>query len=113
MNKILVVDDEPGIRRVLKTILSIKGFDVIEAVDGVKALEALKKYSFDLIITDIQMPNADGFEVVEEASDTPIIVMSANSMLLDCMCKYPQVKARILKGIDFITKIENDPLILG
>lgn len=76
---ILVVDDEPQITRVLKTTLSARGYSIRAAGDGVQALDEMKNWSPDLIITDLKMPNMDGLELcrkVRAQSRIPIIVLS-------------------------------------
>jgi two-component system KDP operon response regulator KdpE len=76
---ILVVDDEPQITRVLKTTLSSQGYGVRTAADGEDALNEMKSWAPDLIITDLRMPNMDGLELcrrVRTDSSVPIIVLS-------------------------------------
>lgn len=76
---ILVVDDEQQITRVLKTTLSSHGYGVRVAGDGVEALQIMKDWLPDLIITDLRMPNLDGLQLCEhvrEQSQVPIIVLS-------------------------------------
>lgn len=76
---ILVVDDEPQITRVLKTTLSSQGFGVRSAGDGQQALDEMKGWAPDLIITDLRMPTIDGLELcrrVRKDSHIPIIVLS-------------------------------------
>ena len=76
---ILVVDDEPQIARVLKTTLSSHGYGTRTASDGDEALQMMKSWPPDLIITDLRMPNMDGLELcrhVREKSRIPIIVLS-------------------------------------
>jgi YesN/AraC family two-component response regulator len=60
---ILVVDDEPLIRFGIGRILKRHGYEVIEAADGPEALELLLKWRFDLVITDVRMPNVDGADL--------------------------------------------------
>jgi two-component system KDP operon response regulator KdpE len=76
---ILVVDDEPQITRVLKTTLSSQGYGVRSAMDGEEALDEMKTWAPDLIITDLRMPRMDGLELcrrVRKDSRIPIIVLS-------------------------------------
>lgn len=63
---VLVVDDERGIRETLKRFLTLKGFDVDLAENGVAALEALARKKYHVVVTDIQMPEMDGIELLRE-----------------------------------------------
>ncbi|MGH9524317.1 MAG: response regulator transcription factor [Terriglobales bacterium] len=79
---ILVVDDEPQITRVLRTVLSAHGYDVRVAHDGESALELMKDWRTDLLITDLAMPNMDGVELcrrVRRMTELPIIVLSVRN----------------------------------
>ncbi len=78
-HNILVVDDEPQITRVLRTTLSSRGYTIRTASDGDEALQSMKDWSPDLVITDLRMPNMDGLELcrhVRAKSQIPIIVLS-------------------------------------
>ncbi len=78
--KILVADDERDIRSVLRLYLEDAGYEVVEAADGLQALEALESQEIDLCLLDIMMPELDGYQVlkrVREGDDVPIIVVSA------------------------------------
>ena len=81
---VLVVDDEPDVRKVVRMTLEKAGYDVIEAEDGEKAIEEIKKGEhsilLNLIITDIRMPNMNGIDVInyyrKEWPSVPIIVLT-------------------------------------
>jgi two-component system chemotaxis response regulator CheY len=65
-NLILAVDDSPSMRQMVGQTLRAAGYDVIEASDGVEALEVAKKQVVDLVITDVNMPNMDGITLVAQ-----------------------------------------------
>lgn len=80
MYKILVVDDEKMIRELIKKYATFEGYQVIEAVDGMEAINRCKEETFDLIVMDVMMPELDGFSACKEIrkfSDTPVIMLSA------------------------------------
>lgn len=78
--RILVVDDEASIRRILETRLSMIGYDVVTAADGEEALATFTKTDPDLVVLDVMMPKLDGYGVCQELrkeSDIPIIMLTA------------------------------------
>ncbi len=81
MEKILVVDDEQGLRDVLSIMLKRTGYAVTSVADGEEAVELLNKEIFDLVITDLRMPNVDGMEVLKVAKsaspETVVLVITA------------------------------------
>ena len=84
MAKILVVDDEAGIREMLSDALSLAGFEVTVAVDGFDAVRAVREGGpdgVDLIIADINMPRMDGYELLArlrgQGNDTPVLMLTA------------------------------------
>ena len=84
--KILVVDDDENICRLLKMYLANEGFQILVAYDGSKALEYVEKEKVDLIILDVMMPVMDGWDVckaVRKISTVPIIMLTARDMLED------------------------------
>ena len=79
--KILVVDDEPKIRRIITSYLQEAGFDTAEASDGETALELIAGYP-DLVILDVGLPGIDGIEVLRQLrtrSDTPVMLVTARA----------------------------------
>ncbi len=80
--KILIADDDSGIRNLIAAALSGKDYDIVEADDGEATIERLRSGCFDLLIVDYRMPKADGLEVIEEAislnQDMPVILISGN-----------------------------------
>ncbi|MHB1451394.1 MAG: response regulator [Coriobacteriia bacterium] len=83
MKKVLVVDDEPSIRKLLSVALGNRGFEVLEAEDGLAALAAIKAQEPDLVVLDVMMPGMTGHEVHdklrqrEETKALPILFLSA------------------------------------
>ncbi len=80
MKKILVVDDEPNTRSSLKRFLNLSNYDIMVAANGIEALQLYADNTFDLVITDILMPEMDGLEFIQELrqhyNDVKILVMS-------------------------------------
>lgn len=84
MAKILVIDDEPAIRRILREILEHEKYNVDDAASAVDALPLVKENEYDAILCDIKMPQMDGIEFLEEAkqiSDAPIIMISGHGTI--------------------------------
>ena len=99
--RILVVDDEPQLTRVLRTGLTSRGFDVRAAADGLAGFEVFSDWHPDLIITDLAMPNMDGLELcrrVRAISQVPIIILSAKGE------EKTKVEALDIGADDFVTK---------
>ena len=99
--RILVVDDEPQLTRVLRTGLKSHGYDVRTAADGLSGLETFNDWHPDLVITDLAMPNMNGLELcrkVRAVSAVPIIVLSAKGE------EKTKVEALDIGADDFVTK---------
>src|SRR4051812_19895818 len=81
--RILVVDDEASIRELLEKTLAMSDYDVDTAPDGRTALERMRLYPYDLLITDLRMPGMDGLTVIREAkrykADLPVLVITGYS----------------------------------
>lgn len=82
--KILIVDDEPGMRETLSDILADKGYEVEAADDGFKAIELIKKKFYDLAFMDIKMPGINGVETLKQVKrispETMVAMMTAYSV---------------------------------
>ncbi|MDR0531711.1 MAG: response regulator transcription factor [Oscillospiraceae bacterium] len=80
MAKLLICDDEPGLRAVLKRYALFEGHEVAEAADGREALALCRAQEFDMILMDVMMPELDGFSAVKEIrklADTPVLMLTA------------------------------------
>lgn len=100
--RVLIVDDEPPIRRFLRTSLASQKYLIEEAVDGQSALDIAKKMPLDLIVLDLGLPGMDGFEVIhnlrETGFDVPIVVLSSRTD------EAGKVRALDLGADDYVTK---------
>ncbi len=112
MAKILLIDDEEMIRRRLGELLTLDGYEVFLAEDGVKGLEMFKKENPEIILVDIKMPGMDGIEVLKEVKkispETEVIVISGHSKM--------EISIDVLKqkAFDYIAKpINYDELVIS
>ncbi|MCW4468330.1 sigma-54 dependent transcriptional regulator [Flavobacterium sp. MFBS3-15] len=108
--KILVVDDDTAFCVMLKTFLQKKGFEVANAFTGLEAEETLKKAKFDIIITDIRLPDSDGMHILKAAKeasmDTKVILMTGYTDIKTA------VNAMKLGAYDYVGKPINPDEIL-
>ncbi len=102
--RVLVVDDEPGVRQVIRVNLVMQGHEVVEAKNGAQALRVIEENGIDLVILDLMMPKVSGWDVLEQvhqkrvARSIPIIVLSAVTT------EDAKVKAFDLGASDYIVK---------
>lgn len=100
--RVLIVDDEPPIRRFLRTSLTAQGYDIVEAEDGVKALDEVRRMSPDVLVLDLGLPGMDGLEVIRRlrggGASLPIIVLSSRAD------EAGKVEALDLGADDYVTK---------
>ena len=100
--RILVVDDEPAIRRFLKTSLSTQGYQVREAENGKQALDLMRRDAPDVLVLDLGLPDMDGLEVIKDVraagSSAPIVVLSSR------VDEAGKVRALDLGADDYVTK---------
>jgi len=108
--KVLIVDDDPAVCKVISRVASVNGLEPYSAESGEKALELLDNENFALIVLDIRLTGIDGFEVVERVrgqnKDIPIIILSANDVPHDMLYGLE------IGADDYVTK-PFDPLFLG
>jgi DNA-binding response OmpR family regulator len=99
---VLIVDDEPNVRLMLRTTLESAGYRVLEAADGLGALSRLQDGTCDLILLDLRMPKLDGMGTLsrlrERGNLTPVVMLTAHGSIPDA------VAAMRLGAIDFLTK---------
>ena len=108
--KILLIDDDPGIRKVTSIALEDAGYEVQTAEDGLKGVALFQEISPDIVLTDIRMPGIDGLEVLRrikelDASKEVIVVTAFSEIEL-------AIKALQLDASDFITKPVNDEALM-
>lgn len=99
--KILIVDDEPQITRVLRTALSTQGYSLRIAANGVEGMEAVHTWKPDLVVTDVSMPEMNGIELCREiraVSEVPIIVLSVRNQ------EAMKIEALDAGADDYVTK---------
>lgn len=100
-HRILIVDDEPQITRVLRRSLTSHGYDVRSAADGESALETFGDWRADLVVTDLSMPNVNGIELcrrLRKVSSVPIVVLSVKGE------EKAKVEALDAGADDYVTK---------
>lgn len=104
MSKILIIEDEESIRRVIKRVLQDENssYKILEASDGVAGIESIKKNKIDLVLCDIKMPKKDGIEVlrfiIKEYSEIPVIMISGHGDLETA------VESMRMGAFDYISK---------
>jgi two-component system response regulator AtoC len=100
--QVLIVDDEPNLRKILSAQLSRDGYDVLTAEDGEQGLATLKEHHIDLVITDLKMPKVDGMTLLKKAlieePELPIILITAHGTIDTA------VEALKAGAFDFVTK---------
>jgi len=110
MARILLVDDDPSIRRSLLVELRAAGHDVTTAADGEQGEAAATTGEFDVVVTDLAMPVADGFSLISairQRSKTPVIVLSVREL------EHDKVRALDLGADDYVTKPFSVPELLA
>ncbi|NNF21347.1 MAG: response regulator transcription factor [Saprospiraceae bacterium] len=109
--RVLLVEDEPSLRKVVKLNLELEKYEVIEAEDGLIAKEKLDNEYFDIVILDLMLPHINGLDILEflrlKKSDTPVIITSAKDTSTD------RIKGLKSGADDYLTKpFEIEELLL-
>jgi len=98
MAKILIAEDDKSINTIIRKHLVLVGHDCISVFDGEAVFDAMEEHAFDLILLDIMMPKMDGFQVIKELDDIPVIFLTARGAVND------RVKGLKLGADDYIVK---------
>ena len=111
MNKIIIVDDDPNIRELVRVLLKNGGFNSCEAVDGCDALRVISAENPDLAVIDLMMPNMDGYDLCRNLrkyyENLPVLMLTAKGEL------HAKVKGFESGADDYLTKpFEGDELLL-
>jgi CheY-like chemotaxis protein len=116
--RILIVDDEPDFRYILRRILERADYEVIDAINGVAALEVVRRSPPDLIVTDMMMPVMNGAELIRrlraDPQTAPIPILAATSDVdlaggADVVLKKPYRSAELLTAADTLLTQKVDP----
>lgn len=84
MIRILVVEDDINIAKMIQTTIEIGGYSSVSCQDGIKALELINSNAFDLILLDVMLPGMDGFQIISrKTNDTPVIFITAKQDVMD------------------------------
>lgn len=116
MKKILIVDDEESFRKSLASQLKLKGFTVFEAADGLEGIDMAASHKPDVILSDVQMDNMNGFMMVEElqqypaTASIPVIMMTSASAAAgawnsDIAVEYLEKPFTIVKLLELVNRI--------
>jgi two-component system, OmpR family, response regulator MtrA len=126
--RILLVDDEQPVQKLLTYPLEKEGYEVVQAFDGKQALQAFEQQQFDLVVLDIMLPELDGYEVcrqIRSESSVPIIMLSAKSDTVDVVVglelgaddyvtkpfELPELVARARAAVRRASAVPEDPVL--
>jgi len=127
MYRVLLIDDEPGIRDVVSCMLREEGHEVFACPDGASGIEALRSFRPDLVLTDLKMPGMDGIEVLRQVAQSdptiPVVFLTAFDSLAEtadglslgafrCLGK-PVDRARLLETVADAGRLHRDSIPAG
>jgi CheY-like chemotaxis protein len=101
MKRVLLVEDDRAIRRIVAHHLVKAGYEVLEAEDGAKAFDLARTTTVDLVLLDIRMPAMDGYELADRLAADPI---TADIPIVVCSVVADEAKARILRAKTFLLR---------
>lgn len=114
MTKILIIDDEALIRKMLRKVLEKNGYEVMEACNGNEGIKFFKEHLPDMVITDLLMPEKEGLETIKEikriSPDIKIIAISGGGMVNPDI--YLNLARKFGAHHSFVKPVDNDELIL-
>lgn len=116
MKKILIVDDEPAVRAVVRDVLSEEGYDVVEAPDGRSMLEMLARECPDLVLMDVMMPGVDGraaYRLLRSRDDLPEVPVVVMSAAVPAHRLDPSISAFLAKPFDIDQLMETVVRLIG
>jgi DNA-binding response OmpR family regulator len=108
---VLIVEDDPDIRRMYRAALSLAGYDIIEAHDGLSALHILDQRTANIVILDLMLPTLDGLSVQQEIAahagtrDIPILIVTGSTLPLDDV-KVPCILRKPVSPDDLVAAVK-------
>jgi len=109
MKKILVIEDDVFLRRIISKKLLKEGYSVVEAIDGEKGLKAVKEEKPDLVLLDLVLPEMDGFEILDKVKKDPVIFKIPIIVLSNLGDKKDIEKGMKMGAADFLVKAHFTP----
>ncbi len=102
--RILIVEDQDDNRMILRDLLGVAGFEILEAVNGAEGVEAAKRELPDLILMDVEMPEMDGYEATRRIKDDPDTALIPVIVVTSYALSGDEEKARSAGCDDYVTK---------
>ena len=107
---VLIVEDDPAVRRMYRTALGLAGFNIVEAEDGISALRSLDQYTLDVVVLDLMLPTLSGLAVQQEIAahahtrNIHVVIVTGSNMRLDhvdvsCVLRKPISPDRLVDAV--------------